>query len=74
MYKIIASRYWNTNGHAVAIVAVEGYASDWACYLGGSDHTQREQDALNDVAAHGAKLSERDARHFFPDISLAYRD
>lgn len=73
MPRIIASRYWNSNGHAVAIVAVEGYAADWACYIGSSDFTDYENDVLADVASRGAKLAEKEARFFFPSIQLSYR-
>jgi len=52
--------YWNSNGVAVAIVAVANYLDgelfDWAAYIGGSTETWNEQDAYSDVAQYGCKL------------------
>lgn len=66
-------RYWNVNGLSVAIVASIGIEGAWAAYIGAAD-VQTEDAALAVVAANGAKLTERDARHFFPEIDLPYRD
>ena len=66
-------RYWNSNGYAVAVVASIGVEGAWAAYIGGADPAS-EEDALSWVAARGVKLSEKDARHFFPDLDLPYRD
>ncbi len=71
--KIIEGNYWNANYYATAIVAVITEGIDWAAYIGGADHTIPEQEACQFVAAKGCKLSEKDARHFFPDIKLPYR-
>ena len=65
-YNIINYRYWNSNGHAVVIVAIEGNDNDWAAYIGGSDFTQHERDAVLDVARHGSKISEKIASLLFP--------
>ena len=65
-------RYWNSNGYACAVVASVGVEGEWAAYIGGAD-PQREEEALHSVAEGGAKLSEADARHFFPEIDLPYR-
>ena len=74
-YKLLAHRYWNSNGHAVAIVAIEGHDNDWAAYIGGSDFTQHEQDAVLDVARNGSKLSREMATLLFPQVTeLTYRD
>ena len=64
--------YFNSSGYACAIVASIGHDDSWAAYIGGCP-PQREEEGLKFVAAHGAKLSEADARHFFPFIELAYR-
>lgn len=73
MNRIIGSRYWNTCGHATAIVAVRGNNSNWAAYIGGSNRLlANEEECLELVALDGAKLSEEDAVHFFPDIPLRY--
>ena len=67
-------RYWNTDGYGCAVVASIGYGNDWAAYIGGCD-PQSEEEGLMFVANHGAKLSEKDARHFFPTLDeLSYRD
>lgn len=65
-------RYWNANGYATAIVAVVTLGVDWAAYIGGGP-TRRESDCVVEVARHGSKLSEEDARHFFPQVELPYR-
>ena len=65
-------RYWNSNGYATAVVASIGHEGAWSAYIGGGP-TEREQDCLTTVLENGAKLSEVDARHFFPDIDLPYR-
>ncbi len=71
--KLIEGHYWNANYHACAIVAVVTEGIDWAAYIGGADHTIRENEAVQFVADKGCKLSEKDARHFFPNIKLPYR-
>ena len=73
----LLGRYYNSHRHAMAIVAVindwgEG-RGDWAAYANGVDATLSMEDATDWVAWHGDKLSERDARYFFPDITLVYR-
>ena len=71
----LSHRYWNSNDHAVVIVAVEGGDNDWAAYIGASDCTEYEEDAVRDVACNGSKLSREMATLLFPHITgLAYRD
>ena len=66
-------RYWNRNGYGCAVVASIGVEGAWAAYIGGCP-PQDENEGLAFVAAHGAKLSEGDARHFFPGLAeLPYR-
>jgi len=65
-------RYFNTNGYGCAVVASIGHGGDWAAYIGGCPGHREEED-LDFVARFGAKLSEHDARHFFPEIDLPYR-
>ena len=65
-------RYWNANGYATAVVASVGREGEWSAYIGGGP-PEREADCLRYVAAWGNKLSEADARYFFPDIDLPYR-
>jgi len=71
--KIITSRYYNANYYATAIVASITEGIDWAAYIGGSAHTLSENEAMLYVKDYGCKLSEKDARHFFPNIELPYR-
>ena len=67
------ARYWNSNGHGIAIVASITDPIDWAAYIG-ADKGLREKDCVITVAQEGDKLSEKDARHFFPAIELPYRN
>jgi hypothetical protein len=71
---IITGRYYNANYYATAIVASVTVGIDWAAYIGGADCHSSEKRAVEYVASHGCKLSEKDARHFFPDIELPYRN
>lgn len=71
--RIIEARYYNANHFAVAIVAVITEGIDWAAYIGGDDGTQRERETIAYVRDNGCKISEEDARHYFPDIELPYR-
>ena len=64
--------YWNSNGKGIAIVASVTEDIDWAAYIG-ADNGQREDACLQWTAERGAKLSEADARHYFPEIKLPYR-
>lgn len=65
-------RYWNANGYATAVVASVGAEGEWSAYIGGGP-PEREADCLTHVLDWGTKLSEADARHFFPEIDLPYR-
>jgi len=71
--KLIRGRYYNANYYATAIVAVVTEGIDWAAYIGGADYRLPGKEALQYVADNGDKLSEKDARYFFPDIDLPYR-
>lgn len=72
--KIIMGRYWNTNGMAIAIVAVITEEVDWAAYIGATTETMHEEEAIEWTRKWGAKLSGNDAHHYFPNIELAYRE
>ncbi|MBU2060075.1 MAG: hypothetical protein KKB38_20385 [Gammaproteobacteria bacterium] len=56
----------------MAIVANITENIDWAAYIG-ADNGWSEETCAKRTAEYGAKLSEVDARHFFPDIKLPYR-
>lgn len=67
------ARYWNVNFVAITIVASITHEVDWAAYIGGVFGRTREAEAIDWTLKHGAKLSEEDARYFFSDIDLKYR-
>jgi len=64
-------RYWNS-GKGICVVACVTEDVDWAAYIG-ADNGYREEDCLKSTAEYGSKLSENDARYFFPEIDLPYR-
>ena len=64
---VVGVKYWNGNGRAVAIVAVRGYADDWAAYVG-ADDGEREADCIEWTIHNGAKLSHTDAVALFPTL------
>lgn len=61
----IAHRYWNANGMGMAIVAVAG-GVDWAAYIGAQPDPATEEATVEWASRFGCKLSERQARTFFP--------
>ena len=71
-FEALEGRYFCANGFSLAIVASITKNIDWAAYIG-ADQSRREEDTLDFVKAYGCKLSEEDARYFFPDIELPYR-
>jgi len=71
--QIIEGRYYNANYYATAIVAVVTEDIDWAAYIGGVPVDIQEREAVEFVADKGNKLSESDAKYFFPEITLPYR-
>lgn len=66
------ARYWNTNGYGICIMAWITKDIDWAAYIG-ADNGYSEESLMEWTLHYGAKLSEKDARHFFPDMKLPYR-
>jgi len=70
---LITGRYYNANYYATAIVASITEGIDWAAYIGGAPVFAPEAEAVEYVCAYGCKMSEPDARHYFPDIKLPYR-
>lgn len=68
------ARFWNQGGKQLAIVAVVTGNVDWAAYIGtDAPDSCKEEDTLRYVSKKGCKLSEKDAKHFFPAIKLPYR-
>ena len=76
--RYLEARFWNQSGIQIAIVAIVTEVNgrgDWAAYIGAdARQASSEQETLLCVAEHGCKLMERDAKHFFPDIELPYRN
>ena len=68
----IEARYFCTNGFGIAIVAAITKGVDWAAYIA-ADQSMTEEGTLRSVLEYGCKLSEKDARYFFPEIKLPYR-
>ena len=75
--RYLEGRFWNQGGKQLAIVAIVtvlGDRGDWAAYIGtDAPDSHTEYATCLNVADHGCKLSEKDARHFFPEIKLPYR-
>jgi len=74
-YKVfLEGRFWNQSGKQLAIIACVTKRVDWAAYIGtDAPNSYRENDTCKEVARTGCKLSEKDARYFFPGIRLPYR-
>ena len=71
--ELVEARYWNTCGVAIAVVAVITKDIDWAAYIGATKPVGIRDDTIQWTRDWGAKLSEADARHFFPNMTLPYR-
>ena len=72
--RVLAYSYWNTDGVGIVILAREGYADDWAAYIGALPGHHTEQEAIAHAAARGAKLSRAQAELWFPHLPAeAYR-
>lgn len=77
--RILEGRFWNCQGKQIAIVATVTYfpqvgRGDWSAYIGtDAPHSVDEMDTCKYVARYGCKLSENDAKHYFPEITLPYR-
>jgi len=75
--RYLEGRFWNQGGKQLAIVAIVTEANghgDWAAYIGtDAPNSYTEQATLEYVAERGCKLSQKDAKHFFPAIKLPYR-
>jgi len=68
------ARYWNIEGVGIAIVAVITEDVDWSAYIGATSNDVTEEETIKQTVMFGAKLSWKDARHFFPELEeLPYR-
>jgi len=70
---LITGRYYNANYYAAAIVASITEGIDWAAYIGGAPVSAPEAEAVEYVRDYGCKMTESDARYYFPNIKLPYR-
>lgn len=70
----LEGRFWNCQGKHIAIVACITKGVDWAAYIGtDAPESYGEASTLEYVSQKGSKLTEADARYFFPGIDLPYR-
>ena len=77
----IQTRYWNTNGMQISMVAVQGGNNDVGVYIGATAGAQREHETHEWTVNHGAKLRRDDAFQMLPKLEailkalgLHYRD
>ena len=61
---------WRSGIDTVGIVLVKRDAGDFRAYIGVARDTSAEEDAAY-IAAHGAKLTYREAFAFFPELKEA---
>ena len=72
---LLEGRFWNCKGNHIAIIAAITKKVDWAAYIGtDAPNSYKEDDTLKYVSQRGCKLAEKDARYFFPEIDLPYRE
>jgi len=72
--RVLAYTYWNVGGVGIVIMAREGFADDWAAYIGALPGHATEAEAIAHTAAHGAKLVPEQAQRWFPKLPKeAYR-
>ena len=65
---------WKALDCRVLVVAVEGYAHDWAAYIGAVEGKNHNEE-VEEVARHGSKLSRELAEFLFPQFKdLQYRE
>jgi len=65
---------WKALDSRVIVVAVEGYAGDWAAYIGAVEGRDHEEE-WKEVERNGTKLSRELAEFLFPEFKdLQYRE
>jgi len=70
----LEGRFWNCQGKQIAIIASVTKGVDWAAYIGtDAPNSYHEKDTCIYTAEKGCKLTEKDARYYFPNIELPYR-
>jgi len=73
----LLARFWTTHTHTITIAAKVGdVGTDWAAYMNAENNfaVGSQNHSVVRAILFGAKLSEKDGRHFFPDINLPYRE
>jgi hypothetical protein len=73
MGELIEGRYYTTMLGTIAIVASIGDHGDWAAYICDCRDDDSIEGSMETAAKYGAKLSEADARYYFPDVKEKYR-
>lgn len=72
---IVTSKYWNTNGIGISVVAIEGQINDVAAYIGASERgAEYESEAQEWSRRYGAKLTEEEAKGMLPQIAQILED
>lgn len=70
--RILQSKYWNTNGIGIAVVAIQGGNNDVAAYIGASSEGAVRQEAAEEWAMRfGAKLYLEEALGMLPNLEAA---
>lgn len=74
--RVLSYSYWNQNGLGIIIVAIEGYADDWAAYIGAANWKgASEEESIRYVCERGCKLSRNKAAAWFPNLPIErYRE
>jgi hypothetical protein len=70
----LEGRYYNANGFSLAIVASITREVDWSAYIGSYSSQMSEEATLMFVLSQGCKLHKEDAKYYFPDVELPYRN
>jgi hypothetical protein len=78
MSRVLDKQYFSAPAwpvhHPVLVIARQGGNDDWAAYICGLGHFNEPTPEDEDFAAEmGVKLTEEQARGFFPSITLRYR-
>mgnify|MGYP000105572204 CR=1 FL=1 len=73
--RVLSYSYWNQSGIGIVIVAIEGYADDWAAYIGAGTAGISEEETVRYICRKGCKLSRRKAAAWFPQFPIKrYRE
>ncbi len=68
--EIVTSKYWNTNGVGISVVAIEGHINDVGAYIGASEQGAQYESAAREWAInYGAKLTQEEALGMLPRLA-----